>query len=41
LKPIFPDLESKEATEVEGNEEEDGRKKGRKRKKERQKETNK
>jgi hypothetical protein len=33
LKPIYPDSESKEATEIERNKEEEGRKKGRKRKK--------
>jgi hypothetical protein len=37
LKPVFPDSESKEATAVERNKEEEGRKKGGKRKKERQK----
>jgi hypothetical protein len=29
LKPVFPDLESKEATEIESKKEKEGRKKGR------------
>jgi hypothetical protein len=37
LKPVFPDSESKGATEIERNKEDEGRKKVRKRKKKRQK----
>jgi hypothetical protein len=36
LKSVFPDSESKEATEIERNKYGEGRKKGRKRKKKRQ-----
>jgi hypothetical protein len=34
LKPVFPDSESKEATGIKRNKEEEGRKKGRKKKEE-------